>query len=120
MTKKLIAILAVLAMTFSLVPAFPASAEPEADVTGSGDIIFDTDPAGGYEGDYVVIYNPATSAYTSYSTGTMTGLIETEVDPYAKSAGVPVSDEPVRIDVDGLIAEIDAQRPKTEPSLSSM
>ncbi|MBO4563358.1 MAG: Ig-like domain-containing protein [Clostridia bacterium] len=116
MSKKLIALIAVLAMILSAVPAFPVSADPEADLIGTGSLILDTDPAGGYEGDYVVIYNPSTSAYTSYSTGNMTGLIETEADPYASVVGCDaVSDEPVRVDVDGLIARIDAERPKVDP-----
>ncbi|MCR5808611.1 MAG: InlB B-repeat-containing protein, partial [Clostridiales bacterium] len=46
-----------------------------------GNVVIDDNSSGGYEGDYVVIYNPALSSSTSYSTGTMTGLIETSISP---------------------------------------
>ncbi|MBQ1675475.1 MAG: InlB B-repeat-containing protein, partial [Oscillospiraceae bacterium] len=67
-------------------------------------IIIDDNAAGGYEGDYVVIYNPSTSASTSYSTGTMTGLIETSVNQSVGNTLKPQNDRPnLVIDVDGLI-----------------
>ncbi|MBR4194664.1 MAG: hypothetical protein IKQ54_10105, partial [Oscillospiraceae bacterium] len=69
-------------------------------------IIIDEDAAGGYEGDYVVIYNPATSSSTSYATGTMTGLIETSVNSQVKpTASKEGRDGLYRIDVDGMIDE---------------
>ena len=97
-----------------MAPAFSVFAEVEADQMGTGGLVLDTDAAGGYEGDYVVIYNPSTSSYTSYSTGDMTGLIETVADPYA-SVEAPVNGFDRIIDVDSQIAEADAQRPKIEP-----
>ncbi len=87
----------------------------EPDCVGTGGLVLDTDPAGGYEGDYVLIYNPSTSTYSGVSTGAMTGLIETEIDPYCKNGKNAVPEEPYRIDVDGLIAEIDSARPKVDP-----
>lgn len=99
-------------MLLAAVPAF-AIGGGEDKQQGSGELVLDTDPSGGYEGDYVIIYNPATSAYTSYSTGNMTGLIETEADPYAKSGSRP-SDELTIIDVDAKIAELDAASEKVE------
>ena len=46
----------------------------------NSNIVIDDNASGGYEGDYVVIYNPSTSYSTSYSTGNMSGLIETNVN----------------------------------------
>ncbi|MBR3076411.1 MAG: starch-binding protein, partial [Oscillospiraceae bacterium] len=69
-------------------------------------IIIDEDAAGGYEGDYVVIYNPATSSSTSYATGTMTGLIETSVNQNAVPQTKAQNERPsLIIDVDGAINE---------------
>ena len=114
MRTKAISILTALIMALSMIPAMSVSAVGP-DVVGTGGLILDTDPAGGYEGDYVVIYNPSTYSYSGYSTGNMTGLIETEIDPYAKSASAEKPSEPCRIDADAHIAEIDAARPKVEP-----
>ena len=112
MTKRILAILLTVLM---LLCALPASAEksPEEKQQGTGGLVLDTDPAGGYEGDYVIIYNPSTSYYTSYSTGNMTGLIETEADPYAKSPAIE-SEEPARIDADSFIAQLNAGLDKPE------
>ena len=81
--KSILSVLLVLLLVF---PMMPVRAEENASETANmrsvqNSIIIDDDPTGGYEGDYVVIYNPATSSSTSYSTGTMTGLIETSVSP---------------------------------------
>jgi hypothetical protein len=116
MTRRLTAVLLALFMVFAAVPAFARNGEDEKQ-QGNGGLVLDTDPAGGYEGDYVVIYNPATNYYTSYNTGNMTGLIETAADPYAKSVSRP-SDEPVKIDVDGMIAELDAKADKPEETIA--
>ena len=119
-------------LAFGLVfPLLPAVAEDETNETPdlrgvNNQIIIDTDPTGGYEGDYVVIYNPATSSSTSYSTGTMTGLIETSVTPVVRpSAGTQAlnSDKPlVKIDVDAQLkaqAETDSVNPAPEPVKAS-
>ncbi len=71
-------------------------------------IVIDSDATGGYEGDYVVIYNPATSSSTSYSTGTMTGLIQTTVNTNTNASVQRSADQeskPYKIDVDPLMAE---------------
>jgi hypothetical protein len=93
-----------------MAPAYAAEASREgADVRGiHNTITIDDDAAGGYEGDYVVIYNPATSSSTSYSTGTMTGLIETSVNANVHSGGLQRAEDErpsCIIDVDGIINE---------------
>ena len=105
--RTMTALLLTLCFVFAMLPAFAIGADeqPEDRLVHSG-ITVDTDAAGGYEGDYVVIYNPATSSSTSYSTGTMTGLIETTAGTSSKQIAAPEGrDEFYRIDVDGLIAE---------------
>ncbi|MBQ4448209.1 MAG: Ig-like domain-containing protein, partial [Clostridia bacterium] len=42
-------------------------------------VVIDTDPTGGYTGDYVVIYNSSSSTSSGASTGSLSGLIETSV-----------------------------------------
>ena len=86
--RLMTAILLALCFVFSVIPASAfartETAREEQEETRTvypGNVIIDEDSSGGYEGDYVVIYNPATSSSTSYSTGTMTGLIETTVTP---------------------------------------
>ena len=75
----------------------------------NSNIVIDTDATGGYEGDYVVIYNPSTSSSTSYSTGTMTGLIQTSVNTNAntvlRSKPGTGMEQPFKIDVDSQMAE---------------
>ncbi|MBO6061739.1 MAG: hypothetical protein J6P98_06475, partial [Clostridia bacterium] len=117
MKKRTLALLCAAFMLLAVFPIFPAAAEQGALETGNGGLELDTDPAGGYVGDYVLIYNPSTSAYNSYSTGNMTGLIETVPDPYAsvENSAIPSYDK--IIDVDAQIAQIDSQRPKIEPPL---
>ncbi|MBR3382199.1 MAG: Ig-like domain-containing protein [Clostridia bacterium] len=113
MKRRLVSLLTALIMIIAILPAASISAETDALEMGSGGLVLDTDPAGGYEGDYVLIYNPATSSYTSYSTGDMSGRIETAPDPYAKSPETN-GDDLYRIDVDAKIAQIDAHRPKID------
>ena len=115
MKKKTLSIVLVLAMIVACLPGLPVQAV-STEQTGTGNLVLDTDPAGGYEGDYVLIYNPSTSAYTSYSTGNMTGLIETVPDPYASVQDNSFGSWDRIIDVDAEIAEIDASRPKIDPS----
>lgn len=90
-----------------------------AQSSGSGDtetgIVIDDNASGGYEGDYVVIYNPATNSSTSYSTGTMTGLIETDVNPVViGKEKLDVDAMPYKIDVDPMLAK-KAQTAKLGP-----
>ena len=79
--RAFLALALVLCMILSVFPAYAIekASETEAVRGVHNSIIIDSDATGGYEGDYVVIYNPSTSSSTSYSTGTMTGLIETSV-----------------------------------------
>lgn len=115
MKRKLFALVLASVMLLSAVPAFPASAEVVPDELGSGRLVLDMDPEGGYQGDYVLIYNPSTG-YSNMSTGNMTGLIETSIDPYAKGETVISDpDELYKIDVDGLIAAKNAEAEKPEP-----
>ena len=102
--KSTAAVLLALAMVLALAPVFAVTEQPERGVNSN--VVIDDDAAGGYEGDYVVIYNPSTSSSTSYSTGTLTGLIETSVGTGSKA---PEGDKDVpefyRVDADGIIAE---------------
>ncbi|MBQ1893468.1 MAG: hypothetical protein II155_05120, partial [Clostridia bacterium] len=108
--RLLTAALLVLCFMISVVPVFAAEAKTETAGTRSvhEGITIDTDATGGYEGDYVVIYNPATSSSTSYSTGTMTGLIETTVNANVEgSKSLAESDKPFyKIDVDPQLSEL--------------
>ena len=85
--KPILSVLLVLCLVFSLTPGDTTAATGKTETTRGvqNSIIIDTDPTGGYEGDYVVIYNPATSSSTSYSTGTLTGLIETTIEANAST-----------------------------------
>ena len=114
MKKRVLPLLTALLLAVSILPPVQASAAG-TDCVGTGGLVLDTDPSGGYEGDYVLIYNPSTSYYSGASTGVMTGLIETEIDPYVKSDCEAVSEEPYAVDVDCMIAQEDAKRPKTDP-----
>ena len=91
--RSFLAALLVLCLVFTLTPATASATEQEPELTRGiqNSIIIDTDSTGGYEGDYVVIYNPATSSSTSYSTGTLTGLIETTIEPNASTFPASVS-----------------------------
>ena len=79
--RLFLSVFLVLSLLLSIFPAYALESKPENTDLRSVNpyIIIDDNATGGYEGDYVVIYNPATSSSTSYSTGTMTGLIETSV-----------------------------------------
>lgn len=115
MKKRLISLVLALALICSAAPALHVYSA-DADMIGTGQLVLDTDPSGGYEGDYVLIYNPSTSAYTEYTTGNMSGLIETEVDPYSKQAKAQSdNNELLIIDVDSLIAAADMERAEAEP-----
>ena len=76
----------------------------------TNDIVIDADPEGGYEGDYVVVYNPSESSVKPVSTGSMSGLIDTTVNTnmlIGEGAESMVdSDCPYIIDVDALMTEV--------------
>ena len=100
-------------------PAAGAEArEPLADRNIHNSILIDEDAEDGYEGDYVVIYNPSTVSSKSCSTGTLTGLIETTVGANGQAdPGEPdLSDDGFpyyRLDVDARLQEL---AKKAEPA----
>lgn len=63
----------------------------------------DSDPAGGYEGEYVVIYNASESATFNRKTGNMTGLIDTSIS----SSVVTERSEAELVDERGYIIDVD-------------
>ena len=120
--KKLISIVLVLVLALSVVPAAAfaktAEAEPEkapeqqteTRTVYPGNVILDENSSGGYEGDYVVIYNPGTSSSNSYSTDTMTGLIETTIEPsivnvHGENTRSNVPANSWKLDIDGMLDE---------------
>ena len=131
--KAFKSILSVLLVLLLLAPTLPAYAEKESPENGNqrvvnNSIIIDDDATGGYEGDYVVIYNPSTSSSTSYSTGTMTGLIQTTVEPNASTFPVQSVLNPekpfYKIDIDGKLrsqaqSEVQSVTPPQEPVKAS-
>ncbi len=121
-------ILSVLLALLLLCPALPAAADDAQKPTDArgvqSTVVIDDDPTGGYEGDYVVIYNPSTSSSSSYSTGTMTGLIETTVGSDAHPAQpAAIADRPFyKVDIDGKLksqAETQSVTPPQEPVKAS-
>ncbi len=89
---------------------------PSGDYRGVNNrIVIDDNAEGGYEGDYVVIYNPATSSSTSYSTGTMTGLIETSITPNIVPQRASNIEKPLyKIDVDAQLEALAQTAPATQ------
>ncbi|MBQ2200928.1 MAG: InlB B-repeat-containing protein, partial [Clostridia bacterium] len=138
MKKKLFCLILSLLMVLSLLPGFAGaetdpeetevSSEPAAAVSESpvvrgvhNTIIIDDDPTDGYEGDYVVIYNPSTTASNSLSTGNLTGLIETTVEPSIvpnpDMHELPESELPIwKLDIDSQL-EKPKEPYKRDPSL---
>ena len=115
--KTVLSALLILALLASMLPVYAVEpqAEAEADRGIHNTVVIDDDPEGGYEGDYVVIYNPNTQSSNSRSTGSLSGLIETSVGTNAigavrKSAE---SDRPYKLDVDAKLAE-EAEHEKPE------
>jgi hypothetical protein len=130
--KALRSILSLLLVLLLLVPTLPAAAATDSSENGNAkavnnSIIIDDDATDGYEGDYVVIYNPATSSSTSYSTGTMTGLIDTTIDANVNTfptRNVSNPDRPYKIDVDSQLnalsqSEVQSVDPIPEPDRAS-
>ncbi len=81
--RTILSVLLILCLVSPMLPAAKAedSAQPSAVRGVQNTVIVDEDPTDGYEGDYVVIYNPSTTASNSLSTGNLTGLIQTTVEP---------------------------------------
>lgn len=61
----------IMLLSLTLVPFTTSHAVPVND----GILGLDTNPSGGYEGDYVVIYNPSTVASSSMATGSLSGKL---------------------------------------------
>ena len=98
-------------MLLSMFPAYAREGKPEPKPVQAvnSKIVIDDNASGGYEGDYVVIYNPSTSSSSSYSTGTLTGLIDTTINANIQnSASInDESDLPLyKIDVDSYLNEL--------------
>ena len=101
--KRSLALLIAALFVLAVVPA--VSAEGESTRGTHSGVTLDTSSVGGYEGDYVVIYNPSDSTYSSASTGSLAGLIETEVYGSVSPAGVKQNAERglYRLDADAVI-----------------
>lgn len=104
--KRLICLLVVACMAVVMMPTFHVTAldndtEESQRQINEGNLYIDDNPAGGYYGDYVVIYNPSTSPYSSASTGNMSGLILADTGTTNVQDFEPVNpDIPYKIDVD--------------------
>ena len=119
--RRILSIFLIVALLGScFISAVSASEIPESSGEGTrtvnANIVIDDNASGGYEGDYVVIYNPATSYSTSYSTGNMSGLISTSVNTNVETKGIAdMGDTPYIIDIDQDLEEIaqaeEASRP---------
>ena len=115
----------IIALLVSVTPVYAlgAVAEP-TDTRGIHNTVhIDDDPAGGYQGDYVVIYNPDLASTSSRYTGNLSGLIQTSVGSNGIAAAQRCGDEarPYKIDIDPLLAQAageDAPTGITEPILA--
>lgn len=121
--RKAISFILTLMLVVSVMPttfAIGVSDTVEINRMNSG-VVIDDDATGGYEGDYVVIYNPGTSTSSSVSTGTLTGLIETSVGTSAqmKDASKIDADRPYIIDVDGEFGYEDITKIRDNPVKAS-
>lgn len=117
--KRFISALLVLCLTACLMPLVTAEettaqAVEEAQNEGTrvvrDAILIDDDATGGYDGDYVVIYNGSSSSSSSASTGTMTGLIQTSISSSQQTR--ESSDEPELniIDVDSMMPFVEREQ----------
>lgn len=109
--KRSLALLIAALFVLAVVPA--VSAEGESTRGTHSGVTLDTSSVGGYEGDYVVIYNPSDSTYSSASTGSLAGLIETEVYGSVSPAGVKQNAERglYRLDADSEVEASVAGQP---------
>ena len=113
------------ALLISAAPVYALEADPEVSDTRGihNTVLIDDNPAGGYQGDYVVIYNPDLTSSSARYTGNLSGLIKTSAGSNASGAALPQGDEarPYKIDVDSLLtqAPTDAElNGVTEPVLT--
>ncbi|MBR4906901.1 MAG: InlB B-repeat-containing protein, partial [Clostridia bacterium] len=116
--KPILSVLLVFVLVLSVMPTSAAETSQEIPSARGvhSTVIIDDDPTDGYEGDYVVIYNPSLSASNSISTGNLTGLIETTVEPNVMDFGknrASESDTPYKIDVDGMLRELAESKPQS-------
>ena len=105
--RTILSLMLVLCLVFPMIPASIADDSSGMTIQRGvhSTVIIDEDPTDGYEGDYVVIYNPSTTASNSLSTGNLTGLIETTVEPNIvpnpDMQELPESEMPIwKIDID--------------------
>lgn len=118
--KKVISVMLCVVLLLTAIPVFAKTDEKhDMRLINQGALEIDDDGSDGYSGDYVVIYNPETSAYGNLNTGNMTGLIETEVDgaAYADVSGEK-SDRPYVIDIDAELADKNVEKPNFEAEKS--
>ena len=83
--KKLVSVLLAAALSLSMLPLCAVSESVERSLNEN--VIIDTDPEGGYTGDYVVIYNPSSNIIAPGSTGSLEGKIITSVAAKAEGDG---------------------------------
>lgn len=102
--KRLSALLIAVCFIVLMIPA-AASAETRAAAQTEptrrlrSSVKLDTDPEGGYEGDYVVIYNPSETTTSGVTTGNLRNLIETTVSANVLAkADIPEGKQIIDID----------------------
>lgn len=113
--KKMLSIALALCLAITVFPVYSglaevnsSAAENPSKLINNGNLVIDDDGSDGYTGDYVVIYNPGTSSYSSMNTGSLNGLIETEV------GGAARADNGFEADDRGYVIDVDSQMPKAE------
>lgn len=119
--KKILSIILSFALLLTVIPVFAITADEKNDtrLINQGALEIDDDGSDGYSGDYVVIYNPGTSAYDSANTGIMTGLIETEINGVAGEVlSYKKNDRPYIIDVDEEFIDKNMDKPMFEEGKS--
>lgn len=123
--KRIAAAILALSLLALMLPVSAVDSEPPGERIMHDGLFIDTDPAGGYTGDYVVVYNPSSDTTSGATTGSLAGLIDTTIDPgffwNASGGGEAESihdpDMPAIIDVDSELAAVkpDLSKPAAEP-----
>ena len=127
--KKIISLILSVLMVLSFAPmALAENARVEEVKLSNSGVVIDDNASGGYEGDYVVIYNPSSSSTTA-STGSLSGLIETTVNANAVENKLAAAkeliaeygdpDRPYKIDVDSKLSTFDRDKVKDNPVKAS-
>ena len=127
--KKIISLILSVLMVLSFAPmALAENAGVEEVKLSNSGVVIDDNASGGYEGDYVVIYNPSSSSSTA-STGSLSGLIETTVNANAVENKLAAAkeliaeygdpDRPYKIDVDSKLSTFDRDKVKDNPVKAS-